>query len=280
MGRRPRSASMPVSAHDARRRCSPGAATCVGSGPTRWTRTSCATAWPRRTEPLRGQQPALALRAGRRTRPPGAPWSRASRAATPPPPRATPPSTGRLTGPQARRPARGAGSPRGVLRRGHRDRPRPRAGDHAGDAALLRGRGRADASGWRPGPTGSASAGSRSSNPTRCRILEVPPAWRLVAYLCVGYPVEEHSDPELDPPRLAGGDIDAATRLDRALSSADGSDGSSGDASRSIWFTMPCFYRAQTSRETQPRVNHSFTGTATRGRGLLGRRRSRLSRNR
>ncbi|KQO60665.1 MULTISPECIES: 5,6-dimethylbenzimidazole synthase [unclassified Methylobacterium] len=29
------------------------------------------------------------------------------------------------------------------------------------------------------------------------RLLDVPPTWRLVAYLCVGYPVEEHEDPEL-----------------------------------------------------------------------------------
>lgn len=28
-------------------------------------------------------------------------------------------------------------------------------------------------------------------------ILEVAPAWRLVAYLCVGWPEEEHDDPEL-----------------------------------------------------------------------------------
>lgn len=27
--------------------------------------------------------------------------------------------------------------------------------------------------------------------------LDVPPGWQLVAYLCVGYPVEEHDDPEL-----------------------------------------------------------------------------------
>ncbi|GJD97266.1 5,6-dimethylbenzimidazole synthase [Methylobacterium iners] len=27
--------------------------------------------------------------------------------------------------------------------------------------------------------------------------LDVPPAWRLIAYLCVGHPVEEHEDPEL-----------------------------------------------------------------------------------
>lgn len=29
------------------------------------------------------------------------------------------------------------------------------------------------------------------------RALAVPPAWRLVAYLCVGWPEEEHLDPEL-----------------------------------------------------------------------------------
>jgi len=30
------------------------------------------------------------------------------------------------------------------------------------------------------------------------RILDVPPAWRLVAYLCIGWPKEEHLDPELE----------------------------------------------------------------------------------
>ena len=29
-------------------------------------------------------------------------------------------------------------------------------------------------------------------------ILEVPTEWSLVAYLCVGYPQEEHIDPELE----------------------------------------------------------------------------------
>lgn len=37
--------------------------------------------------------------------------------------------------------------------------------------------------------------------------LSVPPAWRLIAYLCVGLPQEEHTDPELArhdwQPRLA-----------------------------------------------------------------------------
>lgn len=28
--------------------------------------------------------------------------------------------------------------------------------------------------------------------------LEVPAGWRLIAYLCLGYPVEEHQDPELE----------------------------------------------------------------------------------
>jgi 5,6-dimethylbenzimidazole synthase len=36
-------------------------------------------------------------------------------------------------------------------------------------------------------------------DPTATRaILEVPEAWSLVAYLCVGYPEEEHLDPELE----------------------------------------------------------------------------------
>jgi len=30
------------------------------------------------------------------------------------------------------------------------------------------------------------------------RTLDVPAEWRLVAYLCVGYPAETHSDPELE----------------------------------------------------------------------------------
>ena len=30
------------------------------------------------------------------------------------------------------------------------------------------------------------------------RALDVPAAWKLVAYLCIGYPIEEHDDPELD----------------------------------------------------------------------------------
>ena len=40
-------------------------------------------------------------------------------------------------------------------------------------------------------------------------ILEVPAAWALIAYLCIGTPVEEHQDPELDragwQKRLDGG---------------------------------------------------------------------------
>jgi 5,6-dimethylbenzimidazole synthase len=30
------------------------------------------------------------------------------------------------------------------------------------------------------------------------RVLDVSPSWTLVAYLCIGWPVEEHLDPELD----------------------------------------------------------------------------------
>lgn len=29
-------------------------------------------------------------------------------------------------------------------------------------------------------------------------ILEVPPSWSFIAYLCLGYPLEEHTDPELE----------------------------------------------------------------------------------
>lgn len=31
-----------------------------------------------------------------------------------------------------------------------------------------------------------------------CRLLEVPESWKLIAYLCIGWPVEEHLDPELE----------------------------------------------------------------------------------
>ena len=31
-----------------------------------------------------------------------------------------------------------------------------------------------------------------------CQILEVPESWTLIAYLCIGRPVEEHLDPELE----------------------------------------------------------------------------------
>jgi 5,6-dimethylbenzimidazole synthase len=31
-----------------------------------------------------------------------------------------------------------------------------------------------------------------------CRVLDVPESWTLIAYLCIGRPVEEHLDPELE----------------------------------------------------------------------------------
>jgi 5,6-dimethylbenzimidazole synthase len=31
-----------------------------------------------------------------------------------------------------------------------------------------------------------------------CDILEVPKPWKLIAYLCIGWPAEEHLDPELE----------------------------------------------------------------------------------
>lgn len=33
---------------------------------------------------------------------------------------------------------------------------------------------------------------------TACRDLEAPPEWRLIAYLCVGYPAEQTDEPELE----------------------------------------------------------------------------------
>jgi len=30
------------------------------------------------------------------------------------------------------------------------------------------------------------------------KALDTPDGWTLVAYLCVGYPQEEHTDPELE----------------------------------------------------------------------------------
>jgi 5,6-dimethylbenzimidazole synthase len=30
------------------------------------------------------------------------------------------------------------------------------------------------------------------------KILDVSPAWKFIAYLCMGYPEEEHTDPELE----------------------------------------------------------------------------------
>jgi 5,6-dimethylbenzimidazole synthase len=31
-----------------------------------------------------------------------------------------------------------------------------------------------------------------------CRVLDMPPGWKLIAYLCVGFAQEEHLDPELE----------------------------------------------------------------------------------
>ena len=42
--------------------------------------------------------------------------------------------------------------------------------------------------------------------------LDVPEGWRLIAYFCVGYPEEEHEDPE-----LVRFDWQARTRLGRVV---------------------------------------------------------------
>ncbi len=40
--------------------------------------------------------------------------------------------------------------------------------------------------------------------------LDVPPEWKLIAYLCVGYPIEEHDSPELERTRWETRDPEAA----------------------------------------------------------------------
>lgn len=39
--------------------------------------------------------------------------------------------------------------------------------------------------------------------------LDVPPQWKLIAYLCVGYPVEDHDTPELERARWESRDPEA-----------------------------------------------------------------------
>lgn len=49
-------------------------------------------------------------------------------------------------------------------------------------------------------------------DPQRVReIVDVPPAWRFIAYLCVGFPVEEHADRELT--RAGWEDADPAATM-------------------------------------------------------------------
>lgn len=47
------------------------------------------------------------------------------------------------------------------------------------------------------------------------RGLDVPASWHLVAYLCVGRPVEEHLDPELARHGWQGRDLDACCLFER-----------------------------------------------------------------
>ena len=47
-------------------------------------------------------------------------------------------------------------------------------------------------------PVGTAAT-VKAMKPDGVRaLLEVPATWSLVAYLCLGYPEEEHADPELE----------------------------------------------------------------------------------
>ena len=105
----------------------------------------------------------------------------------------------RYARPQARRARRGAVSPRGLRRSGNPARAGPRAAHHARDGRLFGGRRGAHACGSRRAPRGSAWAGCRSSTRMRCgAILEVPPAWKLIGYFCLGYPAEEDEAPMLE----------------------------------------------------------------------------------
>jgi 5,6-dimethylbenzimidazole synthase len=50
---------------------------------------------------------------------------------------------------------------------------------------------------------------------TIARILDVPPSWQLVAYLCIGYPEEEHLDRELERAGWESADMHAVEILER-----------------------------------------------------------------
>ena len=112
---------------------------------------------------------------------------------------------------QARRARRGAVPPRGLRRPRDRAGARPRPPDDARDDPTIRRSPRCIRCGSRRAPRGSAWAGSRSSIPRRCgAILDVPAAWRLIGYFCLGYPAEEDDMPMLEARGLGG----AARRAD------------------------------------------------------------------
>jgi len=50
---------------------------------------------------------------------------------------------------------------------------------------------------------------------TVARILDVPPAWSLVAYLCIGYPQEQHLDRELARAGWESADNETTTLVER-----------------------------------------------------------------
>ena len=47
------------------------------------------------------------------------------------------------------------------------------------------------------------------------KVLDIPSGWSLVAYLCIGYPQEEHLDPELERHGWQGRDSDSRRVLKR-----------------------------------------------------------------
>ncbi len=86
----------------------------------------------------------------------------------------------------------------GVRRRGDGRGAGPRTPDDAGSRALLRGR--RDPHVMARGARRGIGLGwvSILEPDVVVEALDVPPAWTLVAYLCLGWPVEEHLDPELE----------------------------------------------------------------------------------
>ena len=153
----------------------------------------------RRAGALGRAQPALALCAGRRSpcdalrSAPNFTAANAAALAAQAPERAA-----QYAAAQACRARRGTLPPRGLCRSRHRAGARPRPPHDARDGRLFggrrgsylvaRGAGRGDRHGLGVDPR-PAGVGA---------ILDVPPAWKLIGYFCLGYPAEEDDMPMLE----------------------------------------------------------------------------------